>query len=146
MYDIRISKIYLFCIMNNKNLFEPNIINLICLYIPMKFDETQIRNKIKGICGHKLLKTDVDWLVRFYKYYSGQFDKICHYRTDIQKGTFDDNFETLFDNSLKKLHEKIKTKKRGTQMDIETEFHPYTFFQNREVDFGRGPRLRSRTL
>ena len=128
----------------NPEIFEPNIIHFISSFVPKKLDEIQLKNRIKGLFGNKLIKTDMDWLLRFYKYYSRQ--NIEHKRDDIRIGTFDDHFDMLFENSLKKLYIKTLGQKRISTENMESEFHPYIFFQTRNIDFGRGPRLRKMTI
>lgn len=123
----------------HKDTFDRNLIRIISSFIPSKVDENIIRVRIKNIC--KLNKTDIDWLLRFYKYYSGKFSEINHNREDVKKGSFDDNFDTLFENSLYKLRDKTQ---KISISDIESEFDPFIFFNTRDVDFGRGPRLRKR--
>jgi len=133
-------------ITNYRGIFDRNLIRIINSFIPLKIDESIIRTQIKTICNNtcenKIDKTDIDWLIRFYKYYSGKFSVINHNRLDIRKGSFNDNFDTLFENSLYNLKNKTRTKKKISVSDIESEFHPFIFFNTRDIDFGRGPRLR----
>lgn len=129
----------------HKDSFDRNIIRIITSFIPPKIDVSIIKTQIKSIC-HTICEKDIDWLVRFYKYYSEKFSDIDHNRLDIRKGSFNDNFDSLFENSLYNLRDKTRTKTKISVSDIESEFHPFIFFNTKDVDFGRGPRLRKTSI
>jgi len=126
-----------------KKNFEPQLVKNIISYLSFNLDKTLIKNKINSICMGKVIQNkDIDWLIRYYIYFSKNFQDIKHNREDILiYGGIEDNFDNLFELSLSKVVGSSSGKTIKT-IDIEREFHPFVFFKTENLDYGRAPRMR----